>query len=181
MNGWSLTSSSPSGKNFVPFTTILAVEGTPTSDGRLLEIGGMEMRQLPLPIMAQMVNPEAGGHSGSVLVGRIDHIESDGKRVMGRGVIDTATDYGQQTVDLLKNQTLRFVSIDIGAAEFEHDETPDAVAEMVFTNYEIMGATIVPFPALAGAVIWLDGMEEPPEMAKFQPLQELKKLFANKS
>ena len=165
-------------KNFVPFTTILAIEGTPTSDGRLLQLGGMEMRQPPLPIMAQMVNPEAGGHSGSVLVGKIEHIESDGERVMGKGVIDTNTEYGKQVVDLLKSQTLRFVSIDIGAAEFEQDDSPEAVAPMVFTNYEVMGATIVPFPALPGAVIWLDGMDEPPEMTRFMPLQELKKIFA---
>jgi len=127
--------------------------------------------------MAQMINPEAGGHSGSVLVGRIDSIESDGERVMGRGVIDTATDYGSQVVELLESQTLRFVSIDIGAAQYEQDESEDAVAEMVFTNYEVMGATIVPFPALPGAVIWLDNMEEPPEMTRFKPLEQVRKLF----
>jgi hypothetical protein len=143
------------------FRTILAVEGTPTSDGRLLEIGGAEWRNPPLPLMAQMVSTETGGHTGSVLVGRIESIAVQGDKIVASGTIDPNTDAGAQVVDLLRSQTLRFVSIDMGAANIEQ---PDGENEpMRFLSYEIMGATIVPFPALAGAVIWLADMEPPVE------------------
>jgi hypothetical protein len=143
------------------FHAVLAVEGTPTSDGRLLEVGGAEWRNPPLPLMAQMVSTETGGHTGSVLVGRIESISVQGDKIIANGEIDTQTDAGAQVLDLLRSQTLRFVSIDMGAANIEQPDDPEA--PMKFLQYEIMGATIVPFPALAGAVIWLADMNPPVE------------------
>jgi len=143
------------------FHSVLAVEGTPTSDGRLLEIGGATWRNPPLPLMAQMVATETGGHTGSVLVGRIEQIKVEGDKIIANGFIDPETDAGQQVLELLRSQTLRFVSIDIGSADIQQTEDPEV--PMLFTSYEIMGATVVPFPALAGAVIWLADHEVPVE------------------
>lgn len=56
-----------------PWEGILALEGAPTSDGRMLIAGEISDRELPLPINAQLVTDE--GHKHSVNAGRIEEIE----------------------------------------------------------------------------------------------------------
>lgn len=56
-----------------PWEGILALEGAPTSDGRMLIAGEISDRELPLPINAQFVTDE--GHKHSECVGRIEVIE----------------------------------------------------------------------------------------------------------
>lgn len=56
-----------------PWEGILALEGAPTSDGRMLIAGEISDRELPLPINAQLITDE--GHKHSVNAGRIEEIE----------------------------------------------------------------------------------------------------------
>jgi len=56
-----------------PWSGVLAVVGSPTSDGRYLMPGEIGNRDLPIPLQVQTVTGE--GHDGSHTAGRIDQIE----------------------------------------------------------------------------------------------------------
>lgn len=56
-----------------PWSGILAVVGSPTSDGRYLLPGEISNRDLPIPLQVQTVTAE--GHMGSSTAGRIDSID----------------------------------------------------------------------------------------------------------
>lgn len=159
----------------VPFSAVLAVEGVETGDGLMLEVGGASWRNPPLPLMIQVENA-GGGHMGAVLGGRIDSIQVEDRRITARGfLVPGASDEATAAVDLVRSQTLRFVSIDVGQADVEYEVRSvdeegwpvDVLAR--FRTYEIMGATVTPFPALADAVIWLDGEQAPMETATTLP------------
>jgi hypothetical protein len=53
--------------------SVLAVEGSPTGDGRLFELGALAWRDLPLTLLYMPAT--AGGHDGSFPIGRIETIE----------------------------------------------------------------------------------------------------------
>jgi hypothetical protein len=55
-----------------PWSGILAIEGTPTDDGRVLLGGEIGYRDLPIPLRAQF--EDTGGHDGAKVVGSIDGI-----------------------------------------------------------------------------------------------------------
>jgi hypothetical protein len=58
------------GKFTIPLVIPEVIE---SGDGRRFEKGAIEIRELPLPLMWQIKSAE--GHNGSVVVGRIDHME----------------------------------------------------------------------------------------------------------
>lgn len=149
---------------------ILALEGTPTADGRLIRAGALEWRDLPLTLMAQLATAE--GHDGARVAGRIDTIERVGDQIIGRGIFTDSPD-GLEAARLAAEGTLTGVSIDLAVGEVEllpyepaegedapvEDDdaepitvTVDAV-EVEVTRGTIMGATLTPFPAFAEATI----------------------------
>lgn len=164
----------------VPFRAVIAIEGFETGDGRVLEVGGWNEdspRMLPLPMWVQTDQPEWGGHAGAFIGGRMTSLErmADGRRIYAEGFMSTADERGAWAEDQIRSQNLRFVSIDVGEAdveyevrEIEEDGWPTDVLAR-FTKYEIMGATVVAAPAIAWAVIWLDGMDEPAEFTAALP------------
>jgi hypothetical protein len=163
------------------FQAILCVEGVPTGESpkhsRYLEVGGGAWRALPLPFMAMQHTPPEGGHAGAVLAGRIDRIErlSDGRRIWAQGHFDTG-DVGTEVARLVHDQTLRHVSIDpTGVDEVlqplsvsAEDGFPTRMLAR-FQEYTIGMATVVPFPAIAQAVVWLSGDPIPAEVSAELP------------
>lgn len=158
---------------------VIAVEGFETSDGRVLDVGGWNqdsVRMLPLPAWV-LDEQSPWGHEGAWIAGRWETMErmADGRRIYAEGALSTVGERGQFAVDQIRNQNLRFVSIDVGDADVEYevrqvdeDGWPiDVLAH--FTNYELMGATVVGQPAIAWAVVWLDGMEPPAEFTATLP------------
>lgn len=164
----------------VPFRAVIAVEGFETSDGRVLEVGGWNQespRMVPLPLWVQTEQPEFGGHAGAFIDGRIESITrmDDGRRLYAEGFVSTADERGKWAEGQIRSRNLRFVSIDVGEAdveyevrEIEEDGWPTDVLAR-YTDYEIMGATVCASPAIAWAVIWLDGMDEPDEFTAELP------------
>ncbi len=141
---------------------VLVLEGVETDDGRLIEAGALEWRDLPIPLMS-MVETGPGGHEGARLAGRIDKIERVGAEVIGEGVFDSG-EWGHETARLVGEEMLRGVSVDLAIREFETQGEDGEPAEMdggesrvVFavTSASIMGATVCPFPAFADASIAL--------------------------
>jgi hypothetical protein len=151
---------------------VLCVEGEPTEDGRLLEIGSTEWRDTPMTLMV-LFETGPGGHEGAVIGGRIDRIwrdETDQRVIRGAGVFDTGDD-GQEAQRLVANETLRGVSIDPVVTEYEYrdretgrvlegDDLMQAIFDdrpilFVYLRHTIVAATVCNAGAIANAGIML--------------------------
>jgi hypothetical protein len=159
----------------VRWQAILAVEGEPTEDGRMLAPGSLSWRELPIPLMV-LTETGPGGHEGAQLGGRIDEIWRDGPLVMAAGDFDTG-DVGVEAARLVSEQTLRGVSVDLAVREFEvrilgengevsdEEVEPAALLELgedvqalyVVTDGVIGAATVCPFQAIGKATISIVG------------------------
>jgi hypothetical protein len=162
----------------------LALVNQPTGDGRRFKAGGVSNRALPQPINWQRQSSE--GHLTSVTVGSIQELEISDEWVDGSGVMfDDAESESlradvQRVMELIR-QGVVGPSVDPGAVQAvevlagtdepltwgmfeaaldeEDGEFPDV--ELLFTHYEIAGATLVSTPAFSGVTFQL---EEDPEM-----------------
>jgi hypothetical protein len=168
----------------VPFTIpAVVLEGWSTSDDRYIEPGSLGRRDMPQTLMAMLRNPDGGfeGHSAAIACGRIDTMErvdfsAEINRETGEPFGDgvwgwRATGYlvphddqpgTQATVDYVRDQVLRGVSVDLGEVEadvqvLEEDEDgfPERV-RFVVTQGSIAQCTITPFAAFPSAYIVLD-------------------------
>lgn len=150
------------------FHSLLVVEGVWTGDGRYIEEGALEWRDLPLPMMA--TNRTTEGHMNAVLVGQITKIERMGREIHAYGnYVKSDDDETMNLQSLIRNGELRGVSVDLDSVEYEviipaieeearTDEEGNAVMsmddmKMRVTSARIMGATVVPFPAFQEAFI----------------------------
>lgn len=145
--------------------SLLVLEGTETDDGRLIDPGALNWRELPLTLMA-MVETSAGGHEGANVAGRIDTIRREGEHVIGEGVFDSG-EFGAEVMRMVGEEVLRGVSVDLAIHEYElrgedgstldpeGDLDLDARVIFAVTEATIMGATVCPFPAFADANIEL--------------------------
>ena len=155
------------------FTIPLVIpEQVESGDGRKFKKDAISWRELPLPLMWQMKT--SSGHDGSVVVGRIDHIERvDGGVGNCHGVFDTSP-HALEVVRLIKNGFIRGTSADMDKFEAteEKPETENAELEkpsidkkevgkdkLVISKGRIMAVTIVPKPAFQECKIFLT--EEP--------------------
>jgi 2'-5' RNA ligase len=159
----------------VPWHGVIVVEGVPSGDFRTIAPGALSWRDLPLPMMSMLRNPDGGtGHDGAELAGRVDTIERLGhdderftafatqapKRTMevvyATGVFDPASPGGPDTISAFRNKLMRGVSVDLDSVErldaFAADgKTPD----MQIVHGRIIGLTATPFQAFAEATIEL--------------------------
>lgn len=171
-------------ENGIPITFhVLVVEGMETSDGRYIEPGALTHRSLPLPVLAQTMNPVGGGgHDGAEVIGRLDTLE----RVEGPSVISRETGEpfpegsfvwrGEGYVDpeavgtkLALKRYLTGNSADLTEVEVEfqyensdgeEEDMPSAVVEPTRTSVtkgRIAATTLVPIPAFADAYVTLGG------------------------
>ncbi len=123
----------------------LAVEGTPSGDGRMFLPGSLTMESLPIPFAWQRFTSD--GHDNSSVVGRIDEIWRDGSVIMGRGVIGLDSQDGRDAARGMCREYQRGISIDADmiAGEVTEDEFGDQTE--VYSSGRIRGATIVMTPA----------------------------------
>lgn len=153
----------------------IAYEGLPTSDGRLLMANGMTNRELPLTLMCQTVTDE--GHMGAEVCGKITNIWRVGRPDLGDGVVAVMASgefspekAGPMAARLVESQVLNGVSVDVAPQQryILNADTLEVVSEddfdfqtymeggyLVGVEGEYMGATLVPFPAFAGAKMWI--------------------------
>lgn len=168
----------------VPFTIpAVVLEGWETSDGRYITAGCLGRRDMPQTLMAMIRNPDGGfeGHSAAIACGRLDTMERFDASAMvnretgepfGPGVFGwKATGYlvpnddqpgSQATLDYVRDQVLRGVSVDLGEVEadvqvLEEDEDgfPERV-RFVVTQGSIAQCTVTPFAAFPSAYIVLN-------------------------
>jgi hypothetical protein len=136
-------------------------EDAESGDGRKFEKGAIEMRELPLPLMWQIKT--ADGHMGSVVVGRIDHMERTEQGIGNAyGVFDTG-EFGQEAERLVREGFIRGVSADMDKFEAQEEtaeadtdsEGKVASSKLNITKARVMGVTIVPKPAFQECKIFL--------------------------
>jgi len=132
-----------------------------TGDGRTFKKGAIEIRELPLPLMWQIETGE--GHNGSVVVGRIDHMERvEGGIGNAHGVFDSG-EYGKEAERLIRNGFIRGVSADLDQFEAsqelpelaEKDSGKIGTEKLVISHARVMAVTIVPKPAFQECQIYL--------------------------
>ena len=132
-----------------------------TGDGRTFKKGAIDIRELPLPLMWQIETGE--GHNGSVVVGRIDHMERvEGGIGNAHGVFDTG-EYGVEAERLVRNGFIRGVSADLDQFEAsqelpelaEHESGKIGADKLVISHARVMAVTLVPKPAFQECQIYL--------------------------
>ena len=149
-------------------------EEVESGDGRSFKPGVVEIRELPLPLMWQYKTGD--GHSGSVVVGRIDGMERiEGGIGNAYGVFDSGP-HGREAERLIRNGFLRGVSADLDQFEAKEnkpengaDEAGDEMGKtkLSISHARIMAVTIVPKPAFQECVITLASAE--PEEEEMSP------------
>lgn len=147
-------------------------EGIESGDGRTIKEGAISMRDFPLPLLWQIKS--GSGHDGSVIVGRIDHMERiDGGIGNAHGVFDTGV-YGREAERLVREGFLRGISADMDQFEAqsvdpEEEDTADEAADaedaikqekMLVSKARIMAVTLVPKPAFQECRILLADDEQ---------------------
>ena len=146
------------GKFSIP---LVIPEELESGDGRKFKKDAIEIRELPLPLMWQIKSAE--GHNGSVVVGRIDHMERVENGIgNATGVFDKG-EYGQEAERLVRNGFIRGVSADLD--QFEASEERADLADedsgkigadkLVITHARVMAVTLVPKPAFQECQIYL--------------------------
>ena len=138
------------------YIPMIVPEDRESGDGRKFKRGAISMRDLPVPLLWQIKT--GSGHDGSVVVGRIDHIERvEGGMGNAYGVFDTGP-YGREAERLVRHGFLRGVSVDLDQFEAkeekrekaeENAEDADVMGKdkLTITKARIMAATIVAKPA----------------------------------
>jgi 2'-5' RNA ligase len=149
---------------------LLAIEGQATEDGRIIDVGALTWRDLPLSLMA-MDETGPGGHEGAQVAGRIDTITREGNEIWGTGGWDSG-EFGQKVCRMVGEQTLRGNSVDLAvlAYEYRNADTGEVLTDeqlmdaffgedipilFAVTEGVIMASTVCPTPAIAGAEIML--------------------------
>lgn len=148
---------------------IMALEGIPTSDGRMFAEGAVTWRNLPLSLMLQTVT--APGHDGAVVCGAIVEIARVGNTIT-YGFRLSSTEAGQLARTLIEEGAIKGISVDVASAVVVYtdpDGSPLTEEEVmfgegpvlaVFVEAELMAATLTPFPAFADtSVVLLDAAE----------------------
>lgn len=142
--------------------SVLAVEGVPSGDGRMIRPGALSWRDLPLPLMLK-TSTDGEAHSGATLAGAITDITRLGNQAWADIVIDMGSASGQELKRLMTPMPdgtimLRGVSVDLDSVAAEWIDDPDWAAyggRIDLTRGRIMGATACVMPALQEATIAL--------------------------
>lgn len=138
------------------FRAVLAVEEERTADNRIIAKGGTAWRTPPLPLM--LMTRTDVGHDGAEIAGVIEKVFRQKGQIVGEGRFDTSFT-GIEAARLVANGVLSGVSIDAGdverelIVEEEDDEGfPTKILERM-AAVTVLGATIVPFPAIGSTLI----------------------------
>ena len=177
----SLTAAAPATTDFgAKFSIPLVLpEEVESGDGRSFLPNSVEIREFPLPLMWQFKTGD--GHSGSVVVGRIDYMERiDGGIGNAVGVFDNG-EHGKEAERLVRNGFLRGVSADLDQFEAKEsksktdlvDDGDEDAEEMgkkklSISHARVMGVTIVPKPAFQECLIILDEADNKEESVETQ-------------
>lgn len=145
----------------VKFRGLIAPVETPTGDGRIFQAGKMTTRDLPLPLMARFTS---GGHEGASLVGKISKIYDGPGGYWAEGeFLDP-----QQAPEVAKAIYMVQQKVLGPSVDLDRDFTVSPIAHPLrvgkqagmFSEYNVIGVTLVPMPAFKEAHLSVDTQEE---------------------
>ncbi len=145
------------GSKFV--IALVIPEAIESGDGRIFDKEAIDIRELPLPLLWQIRTGE--GHNGSVVVGRIDHMERTDKGIGNAyGYFDKG-EYGKEAERLVRGGFIRGVSADLdkfeASEDTEHDENSGdkdiSPGRIKIKKARVMAVTLVPKPAFQECTI----------------------------
>lgn len=175
-----LTAGGSSGEGSTFFIPLVIPEGIESGDGRKFVEGAIDMRELPLPLLWQIKTGQ--GHDGSVVVGKITHMERT-KGGIGHafGVFDSGA-YGKEAERLVRGGFIRGISADLD--RFEADEEVEEASEdgskkigtgkINISKARVMAVTLVPKPAFQECTIQIveDKEEQEEQEQQEEPVVE---------
>lgn len=147
------------------FTSVLAVIGTPTDDGRMFATDiKLAFRDFPLPLLWQ--EQSAGGHFNSFTVGVIESAGVVGTEVIGKGYLLNTPQADQAATQIEHGVT--GPSVDLGDVEWElrdkngapiseqdYYDNPDIEMVQTVLSAKVLAATLVATPAFGETSITL--------------------------
>lgn len=147
------------------FTSVLAVIGVPTDDGRMFATDiDLSFRDFPLPLM--WCKQSSGGHYDAYTVGVIESAGVVGSEVIGKGYLLNTAEAGEAAVQIEHKVT--GPSVDLGDVEWElrdangqpitEDEwwdNPDMEVVQTVLSAKVLAATLVSTPAFGETSIAL--------------------------
>lgn len=150
------------------FTSVLAVIGQPTDDGRMFADNiDLTFREMPLPLM--WCKQSSGGHYDAYTVGVIESAGIVGQEVIGKGYLLNTPEAGEAAVQIEHGVT--GPSVDLGDVEWElrnehgqpisEDEwwdNPDMKVISTVLSAKVLAATLVATPAFGQTSISLGEM-----------------------
>lgn len=154
-------------KFFIP---LVIPEGMESGDGRIFDKEAIDIRELPLPLLWQMKTGE--GHNGSVVVGRIDHMERTEDGIGNAyGYFDTG-EHGKEAERLVRGKFIRGVSADLDKFEASEETAPSENADepdistgrIKINKARVMAVTLVPKPAFQECTIQIVEDEQEDEV-----------------
>lgn len=147
------------------FTSVLAVIGVPTDDGRMFATDiDLSFRDMPLPLM--WCKQSSGGHYDAFTVGVIESAGVVGNEVIGKGYMLNTAEAKEATVEIEHKVT--GPSVDLGSVEWELRDTngqpitedewwdnPDMEVVQTVLSAKVLAATLVSTPAFGETSIEL--------------------------
>lgn len=147
----------------------IAVLGEETTDNRILADDG-DFTFADTPMALQWTERNEGGHMGSCTVGVIEKMSKKDNKILGSGYL-LNIDPAEKAANLLAHKVAS-PSADMGRAEWHYTDekgnkldSNEAIMEHLenggslrrkITKGHIVGATLVPFPAIGSATLALD-------------------------
>lgn len=139
-----------------------------STDGREFDAAGAGYRELPLPLMYQPENHP--GHDSAFVIGTIRTIEFRDGLAYGEGTyVENPDEEVAKAIEHIEKQEVRWVSVDFEPLEWEEylevdgervdlddadeDDWINGRWITLFNKFNIMGATVLTFPAFPQAVI----------------------------
>jgi hypothetical protein len=175
------------GMDEVPAYGVLVVEGVETGDSPRREFAPGSLTWASPPLSLKWQPAESEGHTGSVVVGRIDHIWRDGANLRWTGAMDNVGEQGREAIRLRRGDFIRNVSImadDIDQDDvemiFPEGRDPDAAdmfgmaepAKLRFVAGRIRSTTIVPEAAFVEGTLELGVSPFPPPAEAGQVVEQ---------
>lgn len=145
---------------------VVIPEGKESGDGRKFRKGAIEYRELPLPLLWQIKT--ADGHDGSVVVGRIDHMERTEDGIGNAYGVFDVSEFGKEAERMVRDGFIRGVSADLDRFEASEQKAEDDTelgekkkkkiggGKIDIDHARVMAVTIVPKPAFQECRIYIE-------------------------
>lgn len=154
----------------VRFKGLIAPTEVPTGDGRMFAAGKLTSRPMPLPLMVRF---GSGGHDGATVIGKINRIYDGPGGYWGEGeFLDPAMVPEVPKAIYMLNEKVMGPSVDLDrdftVKAIKHPTRPEKKAGL-FSEYNVIGATLVPMPAFHQVHMAVDSSEEKALLASVMP------------